>query len=342
MAFEFTKGYENYAVFPMHYLRITQSWDKGNHIPHWDNANYKDYPVDLGGSDGGRDYLYAPVDMKVVALNGIGSSTVSNKVFLESVNKVVTPKYGTTKIFMTAVHFNDSDVSKFGIKVGKIYKRGEPICFEGVETATANHLHFTCGIGSATKSIENNNGKWVTKGDCKKPEEIFFIDKKFNNVINLGGKVWSYLPKKVGTPVKRDKNKNQIEVLVPELNVRNKPNTNGTKLGFANIGIYDIINSSEANGYTWYEIEENKWIASKEGIWTKFYKKEDIVEPPKNAEQDTKGENSPIIPPSTETSETDPKEEEIGVSEENKDDNFSIWDKLRQLILDIINLLKKK
>ena len=113
-------------------------------------------------------------------------------------------------------------------------------------------------------------------------------------------------------------------------------------VGFANIGIYDIIKSSEANGYTWYEIEENKWIATKEGVWTKLHKKVEVVEPPKNDELDTKEENSPIIPPSTETNEIEGKDEEIPVSTEIKEENVSIWDRIKQLILDIINLLTKK
>jgi hypothetical protein len=222
MAFKFTKGYENYAKFPMHYLRVTQGWNKGNHIPHWQNADYKDYPIDLGGMDGGRDYLYAPVDMKIVALNGIGNSKVSNKIFLQSVDKVVTPKHGTTKIFMTAVHFEDSDVSKFGLKVGKVIKAGQPICFEGKETATANHLHFTCGVGNATKSIENNNGKWVTKGDCKKPEEIFFIDNNFTTIKDMGGVKFQTLPK-----IEEPKKEEVVEQMeTPQISTKEENNTN--------------------------------------------------------------------------------------------------------------------
>ncbi len=194
MAFSFTKGYEDYAKFPMHYLRITQSYNSGNHIDHWKETNYKDYPIDIAGMDGGRDYLYAPVDMKITALNGIGNPNISNKIFLESVNPVKTPAFGTTKIFMTAVHFEDSDIAKFGLKVGKIIKAGEKICLEGQETANANHIHFTCGIGSSTKSIQNNRGKWVTKGTCKKPEEIFYIDKNFTMIENNAGLNFKNLP----------------------------------------------------------------------------------------------------------------------------------------------------
>jgi hypothetical protein len=154
----------------MHYLNVTQSYTEGNHLPHWKNADYIDFPIDLGGMDSGRDYLYAPVDMVIVKINGINDKNVSNKIFLESIKKVNTQKFGKVKIFMTAVHFEDSDIDKYQLYEGKIIKTGEIICSEGKETATANHLHITYGIGSANKSIQNNNGKWVTLGECKKPE----------------------------------------------------------------------------------------------------------------------------------------------------------------------------
>lgn len=193
MAFHFTKGYEDYAKFPMHYLKVSQTYNGSGHKPHWYGATPKDYPIDLAGEDGGRDYLFSPVTMKVTNVQGIGNSKVSNKVFLVSTKKVHTP-IGKHQIFMTAVHFEDSDVKKFGIKKGKVFKEGEPICFEGKETATANHLHFTCGIGSASQSVENSKGKWVTKGNCRKPEEIFYIDKNFTKVLKSGNLNWEYLP----------------------------------------------------------------------------------------------------------------------------------------------------
>ncbi len=279
MVFKYTEGYEKYAKFPMHYLRVTQSYDEGNHIPHWKGANYIDYPIDLGGMDGGRDYLYAPVDMKVVALRGIGSSTVSNKIFLESIDAVQTPAWGKTKIFMTAVHFEDSDVSKFGLKVGKIIRAGEVICLEGKETATANHLHVTCGVGTAATSIQNNKGKWVTKGNCKKPEEIFYIDTNFTKVLNMKNLKFKNLPelitnKKIGIPVSRDLNSDQIEVLIDNLKIRDEASTSGKVLGYINRGIYNYVEIKQNDNYTWYNVTYG-WIAFNDK-WSRLYSKEEI------------------------------------------------------------------
>lgn len=331
MAFKYTKGYENYAKFPMHYLRITQSYNAGNHKPHWDKANYKDYPVDLGGLDSGRDYLYAPVDMKIVALNGIGNPKVSNKIFLESVNKVKTPNCGTTKIFMTAVHFEDSDVSKFGLKVGKIIKMGEIICLEGKETASANHLHLTCGIGNSTKSIQNNNGKWVTKGNCQKPEDIFYIDKNFTIIKDNGGLKFKMLPaltniEKVGSPIARDQTKNQIEILVTNLRLRSSSSTKGKVLGYIKKGFYNYTDVKQNDNYTWYKIE-NGWVAF-DNNWCRLYKKEEVPLPAPDIVRDIEQEEVVI-----------PEEQSDNKSETKKESFFT---KIISLIKKLFSFLLKR
>ena len=54
----------NYFVYPMKYMRITQSYSgTASHKLHWYNSkNYKDYPIDDGGRDSGRDGIYCPCD----------------------------------------------------------------------------------------------------------------------------------------------------------------------------------------------------------------------------------------------------------------------------------------
>ena len=83
-------------------------------------------------------------------------------------------------------------------------------------------------------------------------------------------------PTPVITPnVPRDEYRDQIEVIVPELNVRTSPGLDGQKIGFANPGLYNYFESVDADGYTWYRISDNNWIASSDE-WTKLYpKKED-------------------------------------------------------------------
>lgn len=78
---------------------------------------------------------------------------------------------------------------------------------------------------------------------------------------------------KIGTPVSRDTTKDQVEVLVDNLNVRNGANTHAGKLGYINKGIYNYISKTTDDKYTWYQIEDKVFIAN-DGNWCKEYKKE--------------------------------------------------------------------
>lgn len=61
--------------------------------------------------------------------------------------------------------------------------------------------------------------------------------------------------------VERDIYKNQIEVKVEELNVRTNPSTKANSLGHANKGFYNFYQVKDSDGYTWYNIAENQWVA---------------------------------------------------------------------------------
>lgn len=78
-------------------------------------------------------------------------------------------------------------------------------------------------------------------------------------------------PTPVITPnVERDEYKDQIEVKVEKLRIRTTPSLNGDILGFANIGFYNYLETTEADGYTWYRISDENWIAYNEE-WETVY-----------------------------------------------------------------------
>lgn len=75
--------------------------------------------------------------------------------------------------------------------------------------------------------------------------------------------------------VERDEYKDQLEVKVPELRVRTQPLLNSEILGYAKEGYYNYYEKAENDGYTWYRIAENQWVAYNEE-WENIYpKKED-------------------------------------------------------------------
>lgn len=188
------------AIFPMHYMNISQSYNEGNHKAHWQGAakGKADYPIDICGMDSGRDYFYAPCDCKITMIQAKNTPKWTNKMILVSTKNVMTPKYHTTQIFFKVVHFPYENVKKYGLKVGKTFKKGEIICTEGKDAySTGNHIHLSQGIGYANKSIYNKSvlhkdRKLVANGDNKYPQSIFFLDRKFTKkIIDDGGIHWT-------------------------------------------------------------------------------------------------------------------------------------------------------
>ena len=197
-------------IFPMKVMNISQTYKQGNHIPHWKGAEKgkKDYPIDITGKDSGRDILYAPCDCKITFIQAKNSLNWTNKMILVSTCKVDTVKYGTKQIFFKCVHFPYSNVAKYGLKVGKTFRQGEVFCTEGKDNySTGNHIHFSCGIGYADKSIPNKNGKYVANGDNKYPENILWVDTDFTIIKNAGGLKWHVYKKEIVEYYKKCSNK---------------------------------------------------------------------------------------------------------------------------------------
>lgn len=66
-------------------------------------------------------------------------------------------------------------------------------------------------------------------------------------------------------PDGEDKSKNQIQVLTNEQNVRKEPYLNAQVVGKAQSGFYNVLSAVNNDGYDWYEIGENKFIAGVNG-----------------------------------------------------------------------------
>ena len=64
----------NYLTYPLKTMRITQSYTGAfSHLPHT-TGSPKDYPIDDGGKDGGKDAIYCPCDsVKVFRVYGVGN-----------------------------------------------------------------------------------------------------------------------------------------------------------------------------------------------------------------------------------------------------------------------------
>ena len=207
---------KNYLIYPCKVMRITQSYTgTTSHLPHT-TGRPKDYPVDEGCSDTGRDWCYCPCDEMIIKrIYGVGTKG-TNTLWLESTKKVVFAD-GTKDFFtMLITHPDDDDLKK--LKPGQKFKRKEKICREGTDGATAYHFHISGGKGKFNGNgwVPNTAGKYVlttTNGQFK-PEKLFFIDTDFTKVVNDKGLDFKPLPKyTVGT----------YEVSSKTLIVRNQP-----------------------------------------------------------------------------------------------------------------------
>ena len=62
-----------------------------------------------------------------------------------------------------------------------------------------------------------------------------------------------------------------VKILVDKLNIRNEPSLQGTIRSTTQTGrIYPVYEIVHADGYDWYRIGKNKFIASKEEEWTTY------------------------------------------------------------------------
>lgn len=180
---------KNYLIYPLKTMRITQTYlGKTSHLPHT-QAEKADYPIDEGGSDTGRDYIYCPLDEMVVKrIYGIGSGG-TNTIWLESTQKALFADGSEDYCVLMIIHPNDDDLRK--ISVGQVFTRKEKICREGSDGATANHLHLSVGQGKIKGNgwIKNSNGKWVlaVAGKTMKPENAFYVDETFTKIMNSKG-----------------------------------------------------------------------------------------------------------------------------------------------------------
>lgn len=269
---------KEYAIYPFRYMNITQNYNQGNHIPHWQNSkNYSDKPWDEACKDSGRSYFEPQNDFIIEEVLGLNTST-TNSVRLKSVNKLYIPyKNEPDYLCITLTHMNEDNLKQ--VKKGQILKAGSKILLEGTDgNATGNHFHITANIGKYYGMLKNSNGSWCfTYNKSLLPQEAFYVDTSYTTLINTKGSVFKEKPTdKIGTPVDRNTQNNQIEVLVDNLRARNRGTTTGTVLGYVNKGIYDYLSTNVANEYTWYQIEKDVWIASGNG-WTTVYRAEEPI-----------------------------------------------------------------
>lgn len=327
---------KEYAIYPFRYMNITQRHDQGNHISHWKNVtNWIDLPWDEGCQNGGRSYFEPKNDFVIEQVLGLGGDVTTNSVRLKSVNKLYMPyKEEPDYLYLTLTHMNEDNLKQ--VKKGQILKAGTKILMEGTDGwCTGNHFHITANLGKYYGFLENNKKAWCfTYEKSLLPSEAFYLDRDWTKVIYAREYAFHSVPKAepVGTIVERNEEVDQIEVKVPQLYCREKPNKSGKILGFTKQGIHNYIDKTNADGYDWYNIATG-WIAYTPD-WCNLYPKKD-EKPIEIPSVESNEENNVIVPEEPKSSENDVQNEQIS----NKSTN--VFRKMLQLITKIIKLIFK-
>ena len=186
-----------YLIYPTRVLNITQNYN--GKFSHYEESHGKPYayPIDENCGGSARDYFYAPCDLtvkRIYGLNGPGTNTI----WLESVDKVRLANGKSSKITIRVTHPNDDTLKHF--KIGQLYKQYDKMFLEGNDgRATGYHFHIEvndCPFKDLTNNgwVKNNKGAWVTSPNSMKPEDAFFIDKKFTTIKNTADLNFKYLP----------------------------------------------------------------------------------------------------------------------------------------------------
>ena len=253
-------------IYPLKNMWITQVPGQGSH-------KYSQALDDQGVNYATVDKVYAPFTGKIIR-----KYPSENEIWFESVDKV---EFADGTIDYATVLFAHID-NYSNLKENVVYKQGDVIYSEGTKAnnkvgGADRHVHFECCAGKTTGSgwAPAKDGTWnLVNG--KAPQNCYFITDNIN-VKKTGGLTFKKISSRVGTPVERDEYKNQLEVVAEVLNARDKGTTSGKRLGYINKGVYNILGETAADGYTWFEVEPNIWIAYNEE-WEKLYPRKETEE----------------------------------------------------------------
>lgn len=244
-----------YVKYPVNNVGITSLF--GVRVHPITNVSKYHYGLDLGWIKYQGEGVYATYDATVIE-EGYNSS-MGNYIILKY-NK------DNNTIINIYMHLKQRSL----IKKGKEVKQGQILGYMG-ETGLAQgvHLHFEYWVCPKDYKYNSNDASKYAKDPLK---YLYLFDDQTVTTAS-SNKVNTV----VGIPVKKDNNKEQVEVLKEYLNCRNGYSLTSKILGYANIGYYNVLDKKESDGYVWYKIDSNKWIASVKD-YVKAYNKEEEKE----------------------------------------------------------------
>lgn len=156
---------------------------------------------------------------------------------------------------------------KWGCKVGQVPVQGAIMCWAkgkpGNSSDGAGHVAIVERVDSPTQVLASDSGynSFIFRSKIRAKGS----DGRWGSGSSYTFLGFVYNPELPGPveikPVERDPKKDQLKTLV-YLNVRQGAGTDKQVVGQANTGsIFNYYETTESNGYTWYRIDENQWVA---------------------------------------------------------------------------------
>ena len=157
-----------------------------------------------------------------------------------------------------------------GLERGQTPKLGAIACWKGGSSG-AGHVAFVtqvAGLDWSGRASNYSGSAFYSCGYKYNSKSKYYLGSSytFQGFIYLPYDFSYYAT----TPVGRSSKQEQVRVNIDNLNVRTGAGTSYARLGYAEQGYYNILATKKDASYTWYEIEQGKWIASTGG-WTTYY-----------------------------------------------------------------------
>ena len=249
-----------YERLPLNFIGVTEKF--GSRKDPITGVSTYHYGIDLGWNKYQGEPVYAIMDSKVLYTSF--DTKLGNYI-------VLTYDKGDNTIIYRFLHLKEKPNFKEGDKV----LRGKEVGKMGTTGySTGVHLHFEywiCPKGYKYNYLDRDKYAKNPLNYCYLFEDQEVSEKSKNDVIKV-----------VGTNLltERDVKKNQIEVIKDSLRCRTGAGTNFNILGYIDFGIYDYSDIKESDGYTWYKIGNDMWVANALNS-LKVYEKEETEKPEK-------------------------------------------------------------
>lgn len=283
-----------YSKLPLKFIGVTD--DFGMRQDPISGVSTYHYGVDLGWNKYQGEPVYAAHDGQIV-YEGYDSN-LGNYVVLKYTD-------GKNTIINRYLHLKNRAL----VKQNQQVSRGEILGYMGATGyVTAVHLHFEYWVCPSSYSYKyQDRSKYA-----KNPLDYCFL---FEDQEVSSGST-SKVKKVVGSPTSRNQNKSQIRVTGKYLNCRTSPSLKADVLGYIDFGYYNILDTKTSDGYTWYKIASNKWVAYLSSIVTRYLVE---TESDSTTSEETEDNNETTI---EETTNTDQITDESSSNSESSSDNL--------------------